>query len=697
MDRPSLAPRYWHLGWQSGWQSGGGLDDKDTRMNRLLSFVSFLTLSSTALNLRLYLRCYLRRFLTAGLSMALLLGSGLVWANPKPPQRIAYTSDRPFDRDLLLIDLEDPDHPEIVRRGAPQFLDSDPTFSADDRWIVYAAEGGGNQDLYLLPATAASAFAEATAVRLTFAPSFEGAPAVSPDGEWLAYTSSRSGRSDIWIQPLDPQNPQAAATQARNLTPGPGSDFRPAFSPDGHWLAFSSSRGGSARHLSLYVLELASGTIFPAPHSDQLDGSPRFTADGKALVFQRAEATGQVTDSARDRRLWQIPFDGSDLTGPRFGAAEIFSREDREELVPTPLPDGGLARLMASDRTWKADLGHKLPPEATDLNFYSLAVDSTGRRFVASINARDQEAFNPFAQEIPTRSPILTDFGAPISLPDRDLSALPTHLLFPSFDGLGRVAGGDLGGNLVRAAWEGPVVERIEPQMGTAAKALGPLGIAGHSADPLSNRILAQVGPPFAPPGAPTDIWLFEADGQGHNLTADTPGNHGLPRFSTDGRRIVFRSGRDGNHEIYAMDPDAGQVVRLTDHPATDTAPALSPDGRCLAFTSTRDGNHELYLLELTATGQPLGHSQEQPRRLTSHPGIDMHPFFSPDGAWLVFASDRSGEPDEILRTQMRFSPQPAGELWVMRLADGLLVRLTHNGWEDGLPSWGPGSPLQVP
>ncbi len=628
----------------------------------------------------------LRRCAIAGLAVVLCMGGGPSLAASTPAQRIAYTSDRPVNRDLVLIDLSDPPHPSFARRATPGSIDSDPTLSRDGRWIVYSGEREGNQDLYLLPATPRADFLEATPIRLTFARSAEGTPALSPDGKWLAYTSSRAGRAEIWMQPLRPEDPRGAAAEARNLTPGPGSDYRPAFSPDGRWLTFSSTRGGTSRYdTDLYVLETATGTVSPAPHSDLLDGSPRFTADGKALVFQRSAATGGVVKATQERFLFKLSFDGSDPDGPRFGEAEKLSAGDGEEVVPTPLPGDGLAYLVAVDHLWKAELGGDLPPEAADLSFFSLATDSTGRRFVASVNTPDDEGLNPFAQRPSARSPMLSECARTIPLPDRVLSTLPIHLIFPSFDGRGRVVGGDLLGHLVRATWDGRVVGKVEAQTGDAVKEAGPLGIVGHSADPLSDAVIAQVGSSFAPPQVPTDVWFFEADGRGRNLTPEAAENDGLPRFSPDGRRIVFRSGRDGNHEIYLMDRDGTHLRRLTDNEATDTAPALSPDGRRLAFTSTRDGNHEIYLLELTLDGTPDG----EPRRLTTHPGIDMHPFFSPDGAWLVFASDRGGEPDEIARTQMRFSPQPGGELWVMRLADGYLVRLTHNLWEDGLPVWG--------
>jgi Tol biopolymer transport system component len=101
------------------------------------------------------------------------------------------------------------------------------------------------------------------------------------------------------------------------------------------------------------------------------------------------------------------------------------------------------------------------------------------------------------------------------------------------------------------------------------------------------------------------------------NLTGGAAANNGFPYFSPDGKRIVFRSGRDGNHEIYLMNADASGVRRLTDNAATDTMPSFAPDGRAIAFTSRRDGDYEIYTLKLDAEGKP-----GELRRITRSPGI---------------------------------------------------------------------------
>jgi len=123
-------------------------------------------------------------------------------------------------------------------------------------------------------------------------------------------------------------------------------------------------------------------------------------------------------------------------------------------------------------------------------------------------------------------------------------------------------------------------------------------------------------------------------------------------------------------------------VRRLTDNAATDTMPSFSPDGSEVAFVSNRGGDYEIYTLKIDADGNP-----GELRRITDSPGFDTHPVYSPDGKWLVFSSSRGGLNDEEPLLTI-FNPQPYGELYALRLADGMTVRLTHNKWEDGTPTW---------
>jgi Tol biopolymer transport system component len=52
-----------------------------------------------------------------------------------------------------------------------------------------------------------------------------------------------------------------------------------------------------------------------------------------------------------------------------------------------------------------------------------------------------------------------------------------------------------------------------------------------------------------------------------------------LPVWSPDGTKILFRSNRDGNNEIYIMNADGTGQTRVTNNPADDTAPRWQPAG----------------------------------------------------------------------------------------------------------------------
>ncbi|MCX5971200.1 MAG: stalk domain-containing protein, partial [Coprothermobacterota bacterium] len=94
--------------------------------------------------------------------------------------------------------------------------------------------------------------------------------------------------------------------------------------------------------------------------------------------------------------------------------------------------------------------------------------------------------------------------------------------------------------------------------------------------------------------------------------------------------RIAFYSERDGNPEIYTMNPDGGDLQRLTNDPGQDICPAFSPDGSRIAFSSNRDGNSEIYTMKRDGT---------DPKRVTNTPENELAPDWSPDGTKILYVS----------------------------------------------------------
>ena len=189
-------------------------------------------------------------------------------------------------------------------------------------------------------------------------------------------------------------------------------------------------------------------------------------------------------------------------------------------------------------------------------------------------------------------------------------------------------------------------------------------------------------------PDASERVNLSEASGAGPKV------NEGMSTFSPDGKRIVFRSSRNGNMNLYLMDADGKNIRQLTDGPWRDNFPVFSPDGKAIAFSSDRDGPKDVrgnrtfdnYILQLNPDGAP-GALQ----RLTTDTGQDSHPYFSPDGNWVSFSSERSGINDEEpLVQEVVFAPQMYGEIFIQRISDGKMIRVTHNKWEEGTSFWLP-------
>lgn len=130
--------------------------------------------------------------------------------------------------------------------------------------------------------------------------------------------------------------------------------------------------------------------------------------------------------------------------------------------------------------------------------------------------------------------------------------------------------------------------------------------------------------------------------------------------------KIAFVSYRDGNHEIYTINPDGSNLMRLTNNLARDISPAWSPDGSKLAFVSSRDGNEEIYIMDKN------GNNLE---RLTNDPGEDNNPSWSPDGSKISFSSNREG------RLQ----------IYILNLSNMNDVRrLTNNSFQEIRSTWSP-------
>ena len=91
----------------------------------------------------------------------------------------------------------------------------------------------------------------------------------------------------------------------------------------------------------------------------------------------------------------------------------------------------------------------------------------------------------------------------------------------------------------------------------------------------------------------------MDADGENIKQLTHSPFQDLRPRYSPDGRQIVFTSNRDGNYEIYTMHTDGSQLRRITNHPERDDYATWHPAGDSIVLVSERAGRHDLYHLPI--------------------------------------------------------------------------------------------------
>ena len=205
------------------------------------------------------------------------------------------------------------------------------------------------------------------------------------------------------------------------------------------------------------------------------------------------------------------------------------------------------------------------------------------------------------------------------------------------------------------------------------------------------------------------------------NMVQDNGADWHVP---SDKRKILFKSRKTGNDEIFIMNVDGSEVTNLSQHPAEDRRPWWSPDGKTIYFETNRNGNWDIYQMNNDGTDpKPIYDSEAEEK----YPGVsddaqrvcflhfndkqmglfkmktdgtelqqltdfnelgegvyDSYPTWSPDSKMICFASNRD----------TRIAPTRSGEtgleIYTMQADGSNVQRLTFNDAEDSLPVFSP-------
>lgn len=271
-----------------------------------------------------------------------------------PAATLIYQRNTPTSNEIFTLGFGGNQIPALVNAGS---VSHQPSASADGARIAFfvsmvSPNGEVVEDIYAVDRIGTNI------KRLTTIAGIDDAPAYSPipGANRIAYHHlDVTGRSDIWLMNGD-------GTNARNLTadlPADLSRGEPAWSPDGAWIAFTSSRGTAGPGRGSIWIMRADGsekrqlTLHP---DNGFDLSPTWSPDGQRIAFQRggisivAVATGEVTNLG-------LPGQSSHPSWSPDGRHIAFAWRPSEPgsgvwQLYTVRPDGSRRRLRTTNPTW---------------------------------------------------------------------------------------------------------------------------------------------------------------------------------------------------------------------------------------------------------------------------------------------------------------------------------------------------------
>ncbi|MHB8284070.1 MAG: TolB family protein [Caulobacteraceae bacterium] len=617
-----------------------------------------------------------RRTFIAASSTAALLAHKVFAAPVQPGKKGVMLMNRigPSTSELFIANADGTGERKFL---ADSQFEYNASFSADGRWVSFTSErrGDGQSDLY-------RARADGTGIeRLSAENSMQDAGALSPDGTRLAFVSTREGyKTNVWLLDLKTRHLRGLTIdkQVAGEAGKPDGYFRPSWSPDGQWIAFSSDRNTPWRghdeghgwehtqELSVYIIR-PDGTGFRkvATKPGYCLGSPKWSPDGKRIVFY--EITTEGTWGAH-RPEW-IGRVGSQIVSVDVASGERVEHTSGPGLKVSPHylnatqiayhikggPDEGIAFVGGGVALKRAMRSPAWSPDGKHVIYQKVGFKS--RPQDKPLYSWDKEWEYRFTDVFP----VLARDGT-LAITEKQNGTSGIVIMRP--DGSGR--------------------QLVYDPMG---KGLDPIlikqGLAGAfqpAWSPDSQWIVFGVGSWFQKrvDGKAT-VMRVRRDGTGLEALTDGTVHSGFPSYSADGKEIVFRVWGPGHFGLRIINLADRSVRTLTTE--VDNLPFWSPDGSKIVFTrKTSATNFDIF------TVRPDG---SDPQRLTTSEANDGHAVWTEDGR-IMWSSGMYGFRDEAALYDNTF--QPYGQIMLMN-ADGSGKRmLTDSLWEDSMPLYIPAS-----
>ncbi|HYB53579.1 MAG TPA: protein kinase [Thermoanaerobaculia bacterium] len=460
--------------------------------------------------------------------------------------------------------------------------------------------------------------------------------------------------------------------------PGPA-----ALSPDGRQIAFTAA--GEDGKVNLYVCSLetgetralagAEGAQYPFWSPDGL--SLGFFVIGKLKTIAVAGGPALTICAAQEGKGGSWSLAGVIVFAPNSGAP-IFKVSDK---------GGEPAQLTRLDEK-RGDDSHRHPrflPDGRHFLYLARSQTNPGEGHAILAGSIDGEP-----EKLLLRSPAAVQYAS-----GRLLFLRETTLMARPFDAK----------RLVFTGEAVPVAERIfQPSPQVA------LGVYSASQNGVLVYQTARGGE------AGTRLQWFGRDGKALEAISD-PGGYREVALSPDGKWAAasLRDNTTGTHDLWIFDLVRGLRSRFTFDPSDDRDPVWSPDSRTIVFSSNRKGHYDLYRKALGGTSEEdvlfASDTDKFPADWSAAGGIlifndlakgtDLdiwelpmdgtrkpEPFLktkfnegagalSPDGRWLVYFSDESGQ-FEVYATSFPH----AGRKWQVSTAGGVYAYWSADGQE---------------
>jgi serine/threonine-protein kinase len=434
--------------------------------------------------------------------------------------------------------------------------------------------------------------------------------AISRDGQTLVYVGQGIlGREQLLLRRLDDATPRPL--------PGTEGAFSPAFSPDGRWIAFV--RGN----------QLFKTTV--EGDRPQLVSPLPGTYNGMSWSSTGVIVVGGNTG------IYVIPDAG--------GTPRQLGKPDREtgdlfKAVPFVLDDEGIylyastpSNSVAASRIAVASLATGEPTVLDVRGVHPLGVSGGVLLYVTLDGALMGVPFD-------VRSRRVT--GNPVQLLG-DISVNPTT-------GRARAALSEDGTLVYQSGTQSSRVVTVGTDGSTEVLIAEPRDYAFPRLSPDGRRLAIAIGSPDR-----RDIWIDDLASRTMTRLTGEGTTNDRPEWTPDGTRVLFRSDRGARSAIWWRPADlSAEATTLVGGPNIDVFEAVvSPDMRHVVYqldTSAAD------LLYRDVSGDSAPHPVATARR-----AIESMPRLSPDGRFVAFITDESGQNEVVVQP----FPGPGGRLQV--------------------------------